>query len=238
MGLAVTARRVLPALTGRQSLSAEIVDVLRQRIYAGDFEPGERLVEAVLAEQLQASRGPVREALALLKAEGLVGEQPRRGHRVVDLTADDVREILELRAAIEGRAAQKLARDDTKRDQAVRELEGTLERLLEVSRAGDIRRAIELDLVFHEALCRLSRNRRVHAAFLAYAPVIRTLFRLDSTIAPPSEMTAEQHRPIVEAIKSGDPTRAQRAIEEHMDTAERLLEEYLARRARELAGQP
>ena len=90
----------LKPLRRAATLSDRTTELLRQRILAGDFGLGERLVEARIARQLQISRGPVREALRQLRAEGLVREEPRRGVFVVDLTLDDVREIYELRAAI------------------------------------------------------------------------------------------------------------------------------------------
>src|SRR5919206_3191005 len=96
----------LTPLRQAETLSDRTTELLRERILAGDFALGERLVEAKIARQLQISRGPVREALRQLRAEGLVREEPRRGVFVVDLTVDDVREIYELRAAIEGRAAR------------------------------------------------------------------------------------------------------------------------------------
>src|SRR6476646_9135645 len=75
--------------------------------------PGERLVEAEIARQLGISRGPVREALAKLRAEGLVYDEPRRGSFVAELTDHDVHEIYELRAALELQAVRLLiARDD------------------------------------------------------------------------------------------------------------------------------
>jgi GntR family transcriptional regulator of gluconate operon len=92
----------LAPLRRAETLSDMTTELLRERILAGDFNLGERLVEARIARRLQISRGPVREALRQLRAEGLVREEPRRGVFVVDLTVDDVREIYELRAAIEG----------------------------------------------------------------------------------------------------------------------------------------
>jgi GntR family transcriptional regulator, gluconate operon transcriptional repressor len=87
--------------------------VLRERILTGDFAMGERLNEAGIARQLGISRGPVREALKELRAEGLVLEAPRRGAFIVELTAKDVAEIYELRAAIETGAVRVLmARKD------------------------------------------------------------------------------------------------------------------------------
>src|SRR5712692_2244847 len=99
----------LPPLDARRSLVEEAAELLRQEILSGRFRQGEHLVETKIAEQLRVSRGPVREAFKLLRAEGLVEEEPRRGTFVVSLSARDATEIYELRAAIEGRAAHLLA---------------------------------------------------------------------------------------------------------------------------------
>ena len=96
----------LEPLSQTETLSGRTTELLRERILAGHFGMGERLVEASIARQLRISRGPVREALRQLRAEGLVREEPRRGSFVVDLTVDDIREIYDLRAAIEARAAR------------------------------------------------------------------------------------------------------------------------------------
>jgi len=99
--------RLAPLETPR-SLAGDAADRIRESILSGGFRPGEHLVEARIAQQLNVSRGPVREAFKLLRAEGLVEEEPRRGTFVVRLEADDVREIYQLRAAIEGQAARLL----------------------------------------------------------------------------------------------------------------------------------
>ena len=99
----------LQPLQAPRSLAEDAADRIREQILAGGFRQGEHLVEAKIAEQLNISRGPVREAFKLLRAEGLLNEEPRRGTFVVSLSADDVREIYGLRAALEGRAARLIA---------------------------------------------------------------------------------------------------------------------------------
>ena len=86
--------------------------MLREQILTGNLRNGTHLVEAKLAARLAVSRGTIREALKMLAAEGLVDEEARRGAFVVMLDRDDVREIYDLRAAIEGRAAYLLAASD------------------------------------------------------------------------------------------------------------------------------
>src|SRR5204863_6084061 len=101
----------LTPIEAPRSLAGDAADRIREEILAGGFRPGDHLVEAKIADQLSISRGPVREAFKLLRSEGLLKEEPRRGTFVVSMSAGDVRDIYGLRAALEGRAARTLARD-------------------------------------------------------------------------------------------------------------------------------
>ena len=91
-----------------QTLAMQAADAIRGLIVAGQLAGGDRLVESQIADQLQTSRGPVRDALWLLRAEGLVRDGPRRGSFVVQLTRQDVREIYDLRVAVETQAVRLL----------------------------------------------------------------------------------------------------------------------------------
>ena len=99
----------LPSIAVPRKLAADAAEILREQILTGNLRNGTHLVEAKLASRLGVSRGTIREALKMLSAEGLVDEEPRRGAFVVMLDRKDVREIYDLRAAIEGRAAYLLA---------------------------------------------------------------------------------------------------------------------------------
>ena len=210
------------------TLAARTTELLRERILAGDYGLGERLVESRMAQQLRISRGPVREALKQLRAEGLVREEPRRGFFVVDLTVEDVREIYELRAAIEGRAARRIILN---RDlSALEKLGGILRRLRRAADENDRGSFTRLDLSFHEKLCLLSGNGRLHRVFVGYAAVLGLLFRLEvDRIYTSQASLAElwnEHRALFEAIGSLDTTLAEEACDEHLDRArERLIEE-------------
>ncbi len=96
----------LPA--GRGSGSSAYEEI-RARILSGDFGPGERVTEEALARELGVSRTPVRQALTRLEAEGLVTLVPNRGAVVRSYSLDDVLEIYELRALLEGHAARRAA---------------------------------------------------------------------------------------------------------------------------------
>ncbi len=152
-----TGSATLRPLDAPRSLAEDAADRIREQILAGGFAQGEHLVEARIAEQLNVSRGPVREAFKLLRSEGLLLDEPRRGTFVVSLSADDVREIYSLRAAIEGRAAKLLA---GRRDPAaIAELRVLLSSMEAAAEVDDVATVYRQDLAFHDAVCRLVRQR-------------------------------------------------------------------------------
>jgi DNA-binding GntR family transcriptional regulator len=205
----------LEPLEPRATLADSTADALRERILAGDFGPGERLVEAEIARQLQISRGPVREALAKLREEGFVRDEPRRGWFVSDLTPRDIDEIYELRAALEARAARLAIANG-----AAVELRDRLSELRAAARADDRVRFAALDFEFHADLTRLSGNRRLHRVFIQQAGVLRTLLRLEITTQYESLAgILAEHEHLLEEILSGDPARAEAACELHLRQA-------------------
>ena len=215
----------LKPLEAPRSLAEDAADRIREQILAGGFGQGEHLVESRIAQQLNISRGPVREAFKLLRAEGLLQEEPRRGTFVVSLSPEDVREIYGLRAAIEGRAARLLASAGNAAKHA--QLTALYAGIDDAVRAGDAPLVFRRDLEFHDGLCRLSGNARLLEVFSRYVPTLRALLRLDERVYGSLDDIAMQHRPLVEAIAAGDREEAARLAEEHCDQAGDLIAAYL-----------
>jgi GntR family transcriptional regulator of gluconate operon len=211
----------LMPLQAPRSLAEDAADRIREQILAGGFAQGEHLVEARIAEQLDISRGPVREAFKLLRAEGLLNEEPRRGTFVVSLTADDVREIYGLRAALEGRAARLIAR--AKDQEAIARLGALADEIDVAVASGDGVAVSRADLAFHEGLCELCGNSRILDTFVRYVPTLRGLLRLDERVLRSLDEISHQHRPFVEAIAAGDEELAARLLAEHAEHAGELI---------------
>jgi GntR family transcriptional regulator, gluconate operon transcriptional repressor len=214
----------LPALPAPRRLATDAADILRDQILAGGLVRGTHLVEARIASQLQVSRGTVREAFRVLAVEGLIVEGTRRGAFVVSLTAADVREIYDVRAAIEGRAAQLIVR--AAEPQVLAELEAIVRAIDAAATAGDVAAVRSTDLAFHEQVCLLSRNRRLHEVFLRHVPAVQTLIRYDDRLHFSLETTAAQHRPLLDALRGGDPEAAARAFQLHCEEARDLVAPY------------
>ena len=216
----------LPTIGPTRSLADEVADSLRDFILAGRFPSGERLNEVRLATELGISRGPLREALQHLRGEGLLEVVRGRGSFVVAVSIDDVVDIYELRAAIEGRAARLLAvRRDPRALRELRTLLGRLDRAAAGGRAELVRRH---DLAFHEAICRLTGNRRLHQVFVGNVPILRSLLKLDEILYSSQPLLAREHDVLLEAIESGDPDRAEAEVVRHLETARDLVAAYLS----------
>ncbi len=218
----------LEPLDAPRSLAEDAADRIREQILSGGFRQGEHLVETKIARELSISRGPVREAFKLLRAEGLLQEEPRRGSFVVRLLPDDVRQIYGLRAAIEGRAARTVA---TRRDPAVlEELRRLLGAIDDAVSANDAIRVFSADLAFHEAIVRSAGNGRLDEVFTRYVPTLRALLRLDEHVYRSLDEVAMGHRPLLEAIETGDPSTAAAVAEEHCDHAGELIAAFIESR--------
>jgi len=223
-----TALPPLPTIRPTRSLVDEVADSLRDMILSGRLPPGERLNEVRLATELGISRGPLREAVQHLRGEGLLEVVRRRGSFVVALSIDDVVDIYELRAAIEGRAARILAVRKGPRE--MRELRTLLRRLNRAAANGRAEEVRRHDLAFHEGICRLTSNRRLHHVFISNVPILRSLLKLDEILYSSQPMLAKEHDVLLEAIESGDPDRAEAEAVRHLESARDLVSAYLSRR--------
>src|SRR5690349_19334107 len=139
------------------SLHEDVAARLRDRIFAGELTPGTFLDEVKLAEQLEISRTPLREALKVLTAEGLVRHEPRRGCFVNEVTEQDLDEIFPVIALLEGRCAYEAAQNASEADlQALDELHARLARHAKARRVNDY---YAVNVAIHEAIITLADNR-------------------------------------------------------------------------------
>ena len=112
------------------------------------------------------------------------------------------------------------------------ELRGLLEAMEDAVRRGDAAAVFRRDLEFHDGLCRLAGNARLHEVFLRHVPMLRALLRLDERVYRSLGDVANEHLPLVEAIEAGDADGAARIAEAHCDHAGDLISSYIATRRR------
>jgi DNA-binding GntR family transcriptional regulator len=200
--------------------SADAYHRIRRWIVEGRLRPGERLVEQRLAEDLQLSRTPVREALRMLQSEGLVAFEPNRGARVRELTRSHIADLYELRARLESMAAELAARRATAEErEALSAAQQAFAAAVAAASDGDLD---AIRHVFHQ-------NDVFHLTLLAAAhhePLTQSLVRsVDHTLVFQAfrhydrhdmERSVDFHALIADAVLAAEPDRAGRLMHEHV----------------------
>jgi len=198
-----------------------VADEIRRAILDGRYEPGARLVEDRLARDFQVSRIPVREALRALATEGLVVVLPRRGAAVASLSSDVAREMVEVRAALEGLNARLAAR---------RREPDLLEAIQDVLTKGNAATAGKLDQLnslnaeFHDLLARAGRNSILGDLMRSLRDRTDMLFpRLNREQA---RKTWDEHAAILQAVIAGDADLAELLAERHVVSAAAFIAQH------------
>jgi DNA-binding GntR family transcriptional regulator len=200
---------------------SSLVDVVRRRliglIQTGELKPEDRIVETKLAQMLAVSRSPVREALRQLEQQGLVTSSVNRGYSVALLDATDYRELTAIRIALEKVAVAELTKAGLDARAEAR-LRGLVAKMQAAAQPVDLPSLTSLDSEFHEELSRLSGNSKLLAIWASMEGQITLALAANNRAFPGADHFAERHQELIEAILSGDPQRAEAAIEEHIRT--------------------
>lgn len=205
---------LLPSLgASHRSLSGQVADVLRERIVAGELKPGTHLVERTLAESLGVSRVPVRDALNLLKGEGFVTQEPRRGVVVARLSRKDIEELFDVRLALEVLAARLAAERATPEELAG--LKALVEQSSQALRTTDSELLRRSNQAFHDAITAMAHNDLLANVLEPLEGRMHWLLRQNEDPLP----LHREHEALYDAIASGDPDKAARISREHVRTS-------------------
>jgi DNA-binding GntR family transcriptional regulator len=225
-------RRSSARLRPIQKLPAEqmAAQALRDHILRGDLRPGARVTEASLATQFDLSRGTIRAALHLLSQEGLIIQVPYTGWTVMPLSARDAWELYTLRASLEGLAARltSAAIEAGKRST----LTDAFETLVKCCKKGQRRLVADADFKLHKTIVALSGHRRLAEQYRLVEQQIRIYIESSDSLVSDYQICIDHHRPIVEAILSGDCSTAERVSGEHNITEGKKLVAVLEKQER------
>jgi DNA-binding GntR family transcriptional regulator len=229
--------------SGRDAATAEIPDLrvaavstvdaaagaLRELILDGRLEPGTRLRETEFAERLGIARHSFRAATQVLIGEGLLRREPNRGVHVPVFDPNDLIDVFRLRTALEVEAVRlviAVARVPTAAEEAVGELSA-------LSDGAPWRAVVEPDLRFHRAIIDAAASERLSRAYATVqSEILLCLVWLRPHYDRPAQVAAE-HQELIEAIRGGDPDRAERMFRAHLTEAA----ENLTRAWRERTGE-
>jgi len=205
----------------KTSLREQALSALRRAITTGQLKPGTHLVETELSDALQISRGTLREAMRQLQQEGLISAGARGRLSVRHLDSKEIRDIFNVRAALESLAARELASAPDRAEAAV-----TLRRAVEdMDRwaASDLEDRIEADLSFHRTMCQLTGNETLLHQWTSLEGSIRMSIMFAGVDRAIKDMDAKRHLEIVDAIESGDTDAAAASVMGHMAGAAETL---------------
>jgi len=196
----------------RRGLAEEVADRIRDAIFELSYPPGTQLREVELAEAMDVSRGPVREALLRLEREGLVRSAWHRGTTVTALSHEDISELHSLRGALESLAVTRVAAHATDQDLAL------IRRVVEeMERTGDESAMAALDIAFHDAVYAAAGHRRLEEAWGAIRSQVHLLLLTRISTASAGYLSAipAEHRELVAALEARDAPLALRLFDGH-----------------------
>lgn len=211
------------------SLTDRAYALIRQDIVSCALPPGAEFTEFDLAERLEMSKTPVREALARLQFEGLVRAYPRRGYKIEPVRISDINDIFDARIVLEAGAIAMAVRHI-----GAAELDD-LERLARSSSDDDylvdISQSQQVNNAFHESIAKASRNLRLHRMVGQTIKELERFFYLEAQSDGQYPADHVSHLDIVDTMRTGDAARARAAISEHIDGTRQVLIESLVRGA-------
>ena len=196
-------------------LTDRVVERLEQLILGGRYQPGEKLREQVLAEELGVSRGPLREAIRTLEGRRLLERTPRAGVQVVGVSPSDLEQILVAREALEGMAARQAAENMTGAEvNALRQTVSALQSHPEDAPGAVFSAGPDND--FHRLIAKGSRNRWLENLLVKDVYTLLRLYRVQAARRPDVTDSMAEHHAIINRIHARDGEGAEAAMRLHL----------------------
>lgn len=209
----------------QESATTRVYTALKRAILTCELAPGATLFEGQLAERLEVSKTPIRDALGMLVHEGFVTVQPRRGYRVSDITLADVTEVFQMRMLLEPAAAE-LAAERATADQ-LRRLQELAEESYVYGELPTYEEFVIKNRDFHVLLAEASGNGRLAAALRNLLEEMQRLFLFGLDIRDSAEEQIHEHRDLVDALLKGNHAMAREIAIGQIETSRKRVMEAL-----------
>jgi DNA-binding GntR family transcriptional regulator len=216
--LSMAIEKFFPDKSGpsRATFTDEVLGTIRRAILSGRFIRRNQLTESRISKEFGVSRAPVREALGRLVAEGLVTHSPHRGFFVRVFTREDIEELMTLRAAIEKLAIRlAIERADENEIKSLEKIIGRMESAVKKS-PPDMEEASIADYEFHKQICHMARHKRLMEVWDSMAAQASVAIANINQAFKVSSGFIRGHKGLLDAIRSGDADKAEKAIEDHI----------------------
>jgi DNA-binding GntR family transcriptional regulator len=201
-----------------KSLNETAYDIIREKILKGEFEPGSRLREDLLAEEISMSRTPVREAFNRLVADGLIINRARKGLYLIQPEDHEIEDYIDVRASLEKLSVEKCIANLTLEQRE--KLQTSLQKFKTALDSGDYEKCNALDADFHMIIARIANNQKLLALLKEFSAFFQLARRTEKRTHPreKNEQTLKEHSLILEAILAGDVEAARRGMMVNIET--------------------
>ncbi|PTQ13034.1 GntR family transcriptional regulator [Sphingomonas oleivorans] len=212
----------------RQSLHDALTPSLRGMILGGELKPGAKIPERQLCERFGVSRTPLREALKVLAAEGLIELLPQRGAIVAQISAEDIEELFPIMAALEALAGELACERATDAD--IARIRALHDQMMESYRIDDEDNYLRLNRLVHEAIFDIARNDTLAAMYQQILMRIHAHRFIVRKSEANWKSAVEEHEQIMEALAARDKRRLSRLLRKHVTgTTARIARESVER---------
>jgi DNA-binding GntR family transcriptional regulator len=201
-----------------KSLNETAYDIIREKILKGEFEPGSRLREDLLAEEISMSRTPVREAFNRLVADGLIINRARKGLYLFQPKDHEIEDYIDIRTSLEKLSVEKCIANLTPQHKET--LRNSLQEFKAALDNGDYEKCNVLDADFHMTICTIANNPKLLALLKELSAFFQLARQTEKRTQPQekNEQTFKEHSLIADAIFSGDVEAACRSMTRNIET--------------------
>jgi DNA-binding GntR family transcriptional regulator len=216
----------LPQAQNARVLADWVTTSLREAILNGYFEPGEKLDQDQIAEELKVSRTPIREALSRLESEGFIDVRPHRGAYIAVISQQDIREVYEIRRLLEAEAVRQAT--FLIPESVLDELDRSLAETQVQFDSGDITKYFASDIHFHKTILDFAPNRLLKEVLDGLNNRVRIVRRFAlSRPGPHLVESLEEHRAIFQTIRQRDPEQAAELMRLHLERSALRIQELV-----------
>ncbi len=223
----------MPPAFDNLTLWQRVYDHLRDEIMGDRLPPGTELSEVALSRELAVSRGPIREAIGRLAAEGLVTVRPRRGAEVRSITPEELIDSYQVREALEVLAVRLAVPGVT--DAELADLDELVDRMSEHAKNGAVGDFFIANVAFHELLCELSGNSKLLEVYRRLAGEIGRFQARTLALRGSLDGSVTEHRAILAAIRLRDADKAAELTSAHIRVPAQRLRETVGEASRPVA---
>lgn len=200
------------------SLKESAYKIIKEKLLNSEFEPGSRIREDLLAQEISMSRTPVREAINQLSAEGLVNNVPRKGIFVIETTLEEISNLLDIRESLEALAVYNCINKAT--DDQISLLDSIVEEFEAALAIDDYKKCNSLDSRFHLEIAKISNNKKLIDFLMEIEDFMILARTIEKKNEPKlkNEITSKEHQAILDSIRNRDKEAAIQAMKSNIRT--------------------